>query len=296
MATAHQIARCSLGSVRNSRIIAKLAALALAGAAWTAPALADRPARVVSINLCTDQLALMLADPDQLVSVSHLAQNPDASTMAEAAQAFPTNGSGAEEVYLLKPDLVLAGTFNSPATLSILRNLGIEVAVFPPAYSMQDVRDILGGIGSALGQQDKTDAVLAKFDADLAGLSDAPLNGPRVALSYVNNYTSGDKTLAHEILTIAGFRNVASEVGISGPGKIPLEQLILLEPDIIITGRGYPGQSRAEDNLSHPALRALPDTLIAGELTDRDWACGTPYVLNAIAKMRELRLSMEAGQ
>jgi iron complex transport system substrate-binding protein len=161
---------------------------------------------------------------------------------------------------------------------------------------MQDVRDILGGIGSALGQQDKTDAVLAKFDADLAGLSDAPLNGPRVALSYVNNYTSGDKTLAHEILTIAGFRNVASEVGISGPGKIPLEQLILLEPDIIITGRGYPGQSRAEDNLSHPALRALPDTLIAGELTDRDWACGTPYVLNAIAKMRELRLSMEAGQ
>ena len=49
-------------------------ALALAGCLASAvPAFADAPARVVSMNLCTDQLAMMLAAPGQLVSVSHLA-------------------------------------------------------------------------------------------------------------------------------------------------------------------------------------------------------------------------------
>ena len=45
------------------------------------------PRRVVSINLCTDQLAMMLAAPGQLVSVSQLAGDPHSSAMAEAGEA-----------------------------------------------------------------------------------------------------------------------------------------------------------------------------------------------------------------
>ena len=67
-------------------------------------------------------------------------------------------------------------------------------------------------------------------------------------------------------------------------------------PWLFIQGRDYPGTARAEDNLRHPALRALDGTLFAGELTDRDWICGTPRVLEAVAAMRDLRLHMEAAQ
>ncbi|MGA0716208.1 MAG: ABC transporter substrate-binding protein, partial [Gemmobacter sp.] len=45
-------------------------ALSLAFAVVGGPAAAAPPGRVVSINLCTDQLAMMLAAPGQLVSVS----------------------------------------------------------------------------------------------------------------------------------------------------------------------------------------------------------------------------------
>ena len=54
-------------------LILSLAPAAPAGAA---------PLRVVSINLCTDQLAMLLAAPGQLVSVTHLARDPEASVMA----------------------------------------------------------------------------------------------------------------------------------------------------------------------------------------------------------------------
>ena len=71
---------------------------------------------------------------------------------------------------------------------------------------------------------------------------------------------------------------------------------MLLAPEVIIIGRDYPGQARAEEPLAHPALRALTGTRIAATLTDRDWICGTPRVLGAIRRLRDLRLSLEAAR
>jgi len=259
------------------------------------PAIAEvRPRRVVSVNLCTDQLALLLAEPGQLISVSRLAHDPDASALYELAQALPTNGSGAEEVFLLKPDLVLAGTFTSAATVNMLRGLGIDVVLFAPAQALSDIPAHIARMGEVLGQPDAAAKMVDAFETDLAALSAPPAWRPRAALSYVNNYSSGNKTLAGDILHTAGFDNVAAEAGLEGTGTLSLEQLVLLAPDVIIQGRNYPGQARAEDNLNHPALRALSETKLAGEITDRDWICGTPQVVQAIAKMRELRLSIEA--
>ena len=281
-----------LGSVRRSRAISLLVALVLTGAA----AMAGPPARVVSINLCTDQLALGLAAPGQLISVSRLAHDASSSIMAEAARALPVNGSGAEEVFLLVPDLVLAGSFTAPHTVRMLRDLGIEVEVFAAAQSLSDIPKLLERMGEVLGRQPQAAAQIAAFHRDLAALQDAPARRPRAALYYVNSYTMGDHSLAGDILTAAGFDNIATEAGLAEGGTLPLEQLILLQPDVIVQGRDYPGQARAEDNLTHPALHALADITVAGTLTDRDWICGTPQVISAVRAMRDLRLSVEAGQ
>ena len=281
--------------MRPSDIIRSLAA-AILFAALGASAVADAPKRVVSVNLCTDQLALLLADKGQLISVSRLAHDPDSSAMVEEALALPTNGSGAEEVYLLRPDLVVAGTFTDSATVQLLRDLGIQVELFAPGRSLEDVPARLRQMGTVLGREDKAEELIAAFEARLSELTVHLPNRPRAALYYVNSYTAGDKSLATDILKVAGFDNIASDLGLNWGGVLPLEQLVMLSPDVIIQGRDYPGQARAEDNLNHPALAALPHTLMAGELTDRDWICGTPQVLHAVEAMRDLRLSMEPAQ
>lgn len=84
---------------------------------------AEPPQRVLSMNLCTDQLAMLLAAPGQLISVSYLAQDPRASVMAEEAMTYDVNHGLAEEIFLLQPDLVLAGSFTTPATTALLRRL-----------------------------------------------------------------------------------------------------------------------------------------------------------------------------
>ena len=254
------------------------------------PALADTaPQRVVSMNLCTDQLAMLLAEPGQLVSVSVLAADARGSAMAEQARAIPPNSGLAEEIYLMRPDLVVAGTFSNRATVTMLQRLGIPVVLFDPAYGLDQVRARIAQMGDALGQGDKAAAMVADYDARLAALQRDVALRPRAVLYYANGYTSGDRTLAGQILMAAGFRNAAVDAGFAAGGTMPLEVLALLEPDAVITSTPYPGASRSEEILDHPVVDILRANHPTGSVTDRDWVCGTPHVLRAIEGLAPLR-------
>lgn len=250
---------------------------------------AEAPRRVVSMNLCTDQLAMMLAAPGQLVSVSTLATDPRISPMAEQARAYPTNRGLAEEIYLLRPDLVVTGQFTRPDTVSMLRRLDIPVVAFPSALSLDDVRDNLALMGRALGREQAAAEMIADFDAQRAALPPAPIHRPRAAMFEANGYTAGEKTLAGQILKAAGFDNVAAELGFEYAGNLPLELLVMAAPDIVISGQPYPGASRSEAIVTHPALAALYEGRPTAQLSDHDWSCGTPFVLRAVEKLARAR-------
>ncbi len=283
------------------RVCARLSRLAALGAAlalWVGVAVpaawADAPARVVSINLCTDQIAMMLAAPGQLVSVSYLARDPRSSAMALEALAYPVNRSGAEEIYLMKPDLVLGGTWSTPATVSMLRRLGIRVETLPPADSFAETAEQIRAVGRLMGREAEGEALAGAFEARLASF---PLTGedaarPRLALYAANGITSGAGSLSDEIIRRAGFANVADEVELPANGQLSLERLVLAAPDVIVTSQVFPGRSEAEAILDHPALRALEARVAGTATTDADWVCGLPQTLDAVEAMIRLRESL----
>ncbi|WP_246032481.1 ABC transporter substrate-binding protein [Thalassobius vesicularis] len=279
--------------MRISKLISLGAALVFTGAAAFADA---APRRIVSMNLCTDQLAMLLSDPDRIVSLSYLATDPRSSAMHREAQVFARNQGQAEEIYLQEPDLVLAGQYTGVATVNMLKRLGKRVEVFLPAYSLEDVRDGILHMGQVLGHQARAEALVAQFDADLAALREDVQNRPLAALYYANGYTTGDKTLAGQILLAAGFDNAITRAGQSRAGNLPLELLVMLQPDAVVTGAKYPGQSRSEAILDHPVIRTLQKGRETGTVADSDWLCGTPYVLRAIADLVALRHRVEESQ
>lgn len=246
------------------------------------------------MNLCTDQLAMMLAAPGQLVSVSSIARDPLSSSMAEEAEAYPFNFGGAEEIYLLDPDLVLAGVWSDPTTVAMLRNLGIEVAQLAVADTLADIPDRVREVGALLGREAEAEALVTGFEADLARLHGGT-NGPRAAFYYPNGYTLGTGTLSHEILTHAGFIHIAEELGRDASGRVALELLVLAAPDLVLSSLPYPGASRSEEILRHPALGSLLDTA-GGAATGPDWVCGTPHVLNALGELADLHAEMVADR
>lgn len=252
------------------------------------------PARVVSINLCTDQLAMMLAAPGQLHSVSWLATDPRSSALATEAVRYKANRGLAEEIYLMQPDLVLAGNFGHRATLDMLRRLDIPVVTFPAAQSISEIPSLIARMGEALGRQKRAAEMTAAFDRRLAALRAEVVERPSAALYFASGYTSGDASLAGEILLAAGFENIAAEAGYPLGGFMPLEVLAMAAPEAVISSRPYPRASRAEAMLDHPVVQALRVSRAQGSFTDRDWMCGTPHVLDAVARLGGLRQAMEA--
>jgi iron complex transport system substrate-binding protein len=275
--------------VRRSKSILKTLALAgyLAGAlpVWAA----DAPGRVVSMNLCTDQLAMMLAAPGQLVSVSRIALDPVSSAMSAEAAAYPINAGIAEEIFALAPDLVLGGTYTDPFAVQMLRDLGIEVVQFPIVSQLSDIPDVVRQMGAALGRVATADILAREVEARLDTISNVTDEGvPEAAFFFANGYSLGAGTLSHDIVTKAGFANLAERLGRSGGGRLSLEELLLNRPDVLVSAQPYPAASRSEEIMAHPALDGIPRVASGPE-----WVCGTPLTLRALDQMVALRETLE---
>jgi len=282
--------------IRAGRLPALLAAcLCLA-----MPALAQAaPRRVVSMNVCTDQLAMLIAGEGQLHAVSALARDPNSSTMTQEAQGYAVNHALAEEIFLMRPDLVLAGTFSSRATVGLLRTLGITVEEFAPARSFDDVRENILRVGALLDRQARAAELVAEFDAGLAALAAEPPSGRSIALYDANSYTTGKGTLANEIFRAAGLVNVAEEMGITGSGRVPLEMLIAARPDMVATSfRDYGAPALAQENFVHPAFAALEARSQPVAVPVPNMICGAPFTLEAAFVLRRAAVQgrMEQGE
>lgn len=252
------------------------------------PALAQAPQRVVSLNLCTDQLAMLLAAPGQLVSVTALAGDARSSLMFREASGFAQNSAQAEEIYLLRPDLVLASTYSAQQTLDMLRRLGIRVETLPPSASVADVRQAITQVGEWLGAEDRAAALLERFDADLATLPYDD-NGPLAATYDANGYTAGRLTLAGDVLRHAGYALMTDRISFDHGGPLPLELLVLNPPELLVGGTRYEHSSRAEDILDHPVLSSMGTARFT--VPDRDWICGLPHIAQVAANLLAVPLA-----
>ena len=238
------------------------------------------PKRVVSMNLCTDQLAMLLAAPGQLVSVSPIATDPHMSPLWDEAADYHMNSGRAEAIYLLEPDVVLANEYSDPMAVQMLRNLGIEVVQFANITTLDEVPGQIREMGEVLGQIEKAESMAADVEATLAERTVNLDERPIAAFFYANGYSLGVGTLSHDIITRAGFRNLAEELGRSGGGNLSLEDLLMNRPDILITAGTYAGASRAEAIMGHAALAEIPRL----EST-ADWVCATPFLMDALDDM-----------
>src|ERR1044072_5594537 len=133
---------------RPMRAFASFSAISLALAAPAAAA----PARVASLNLCTDELLLALAAPEQIVSVTHLAQQQAETPLWRQARRHPRNDGSLLSVVGLRPDLVVTMGGGGSDRLRIAERLGIRTLDLPFAQSLGDVADSVRRLALALGR------------------------------------------------------------------------------------------------------------------------------------------------
>jgi iron complex transport system substrate-binding protein len=242
------------------------------------------PHRIVSANLCADRLVLALANRADIVSVSRYATDPAMSTVVAEVRGLPQNRADAEEIAALHPDLVVLGTSQtSRTTAAMLGSLGIPVHVVPAARSLAGVAAAIRGVATALGQEARGEAMIAQLEARIAGIG-ARGHGARAAVYLAGGWSSGRNTLADELLTRAGFVNIAAERGISGLGGLPLESLLASKPDLLVFETiGDTGPSLSGALLDNPVLAASGARIL--RMPARVWACPDPAVAEAALRI-----------
>ena len=272
-----------------SRVLRRLAgacliAIALPGATASGLSAAERPARIVSLNMCTDELVLRLADPARIASVTWLSQDPRNANMADAARRIPANHGLAEEVLGFRPDLVVAGAYTTRATVSLLGRVGVSVSEFGVPRNLAEMKAQITEMADLLGEPARGQALLAGIERRLEVLAARRVDRPlRAIVLRPSGFTVGRGSLVDEILTRAGLVNIAAELGVESYGQIALETVALGRAEVLILNETPDGPpSLAHEILHHPVIERLGGRLKRVALPSRLWTCAGPSVLDAI--------------
>lgn len=276
---------------RVAGLMAGLLACIVAGA--QAQALPRPLPRVASLNLCTDELLLMLAEPGQIIGVSPLAQDCWSAVLCAQARHVPVLTPTAEHVVAARADVVLGGTYTTPVALQAAREAGATVLTLPPATTLGDIPGQIRTIARAIGAPERGEALATAFTQRLNALS-APrrLTSPSAAIYAANGFMTGAGSLADDVLAHAGWRNYATVMRRPGAAPFPLEVLIAQPPDLLIVDRSSPGTSLAQALLDHPALQQRFTGAHHLDMPARLWLCGLPQTLDALAMLRHAHRSL----
>jgi len=256
---------------------------------------AVKPTRIVSLDLCADQLLIELVGRERIAAVTHLAADPAVSAIPAKAKGISITHGAAEDVLHYDPDLILAGPFGVSPTVGLMRRLKRNVVVVPLPSDLDGVRAAVRTVAAAVGEEPKGEAMIAAFDGRLAHLA-PPANTVRpTAIVYqVGGSVSGPGSLAEAALAAAGFRNKAAEYRLTRNGQVPLELLVAAPPDLLVLSSAVDEYRTAlADNLRHPVLRRLRQSHASLELPWQLWLCGTPNIADAIERLAAARGKLE---
>src|ERR1700688_5215054 len=137
------------------RSIAALAMFAFA------PALATGQPRIASMNVCTDQLLIPLADPQQILGLSRFSRDAWQSFVADDARRYPILSGGAEDILVLAPDIVVASLFDKRSTRELLKEKGFRLAEFSVPRSLDEVKAQIRRMGEIVQQEGRAEAEIA---------------------------------------------------------------------------------------------------------------------------------------
>ena len=259
-------------------------ALAMLAALSSRPVTAAGLPRIASMNVCTDQLLLTLADPGQILGLSRYARERSESFAAEDARRYRILSGGAEDILVLRPDIVVASLFDRRSTRELLKEKGLHLVEFAVPRNLDEVRAQIRQMGELVGHPDRASAEIARLDDAIARARQAVASKHyRVLPLSRRGWVTGSDSLLSSLLAETGLVNAAGDLGITFGGFASLEAIVNLKPDLIVVSEAG---DRAEDDgrafLLHPALERFYPPSRRIIIPDRLTVCGGVMLADAL--------------
>ncbi|WP_394705871.1 ABC transporter substrate-binding protein [uncultured Hyphomonas sp.] len=275
-----------------SRLTILLLLIGLAACGVPTPSQAPespRPMRIVSLDYCADQYVLKFADREQILAISPDAVK-DFSYMRDEAVGLPTVRPVAEDVLILKPDLVVRAYGGGPNAEAFFERAGVPVLTVGwtsnvDSEEVGSIPSLVQHMADGLGQSEKGRQVISDFRSRLAQIRKRA-DGETALYLTPAGVTTGPGAMVHEMLLAAGFENFQDKPGWR---SIPLERLAYEQPDVIAAAF-FDQLTNHPDSWSpmkHPvAERQMQDQTVI-PLKGAWTACGGWFIIDAIEALAE---------
>lgn len=234
------------------------------------------PARVVSLDLCSDWILSVHAQAGQVAALSPMGRRFDARHGPR--RPWPEHDGSLEQIVALRPDLVLVGPYNAVRLRQRLQALGVRVEVTSLPTSLEAVagfeRQVLGLLGA-----DPQRAHAPLPPPVLAA------DAPRLLVLGANGIGTGRGTFENEVIERAGWRN-----HLRGEGylRLDLEALLADPPDAILWAAPV-SPAKANAFAEHRALRALVPAPRWLHTDNWRWECPGPWTWELVQQLRQWR-------
>lgn len=202
------------------------------------------PQRIVPASATAVDMLVALVEPARIAGFP--SQALDYSTVSTSDPALAArvkfDAYQAEPVLALEPDLVVIDPWQALETTQRLREADVRIFVLPEIASWPDARAALLSLAAELDAGARARELVAALDARVERLSaSASSKGRLRALCYSNfgaaGSTAGARTTIDEMMRLAGLVNLIAERGASGHVEISFEELLVLDPEVILVSR-----------------------------------------------------------
>src|SRR5258708_16639246 len=107
----------------------------------------------------------MLADREQLPVLSRSSLAGCQSGAVDAARRYPILSGGAEDILVLKPDIVVASLFDKRSTRELLKEHGLRLADFAVRRNLEEAKAQIRRIAEIPQHEDRAAAQIARLSA-----------------------------------------------------------------------------------------------------------------------------------
>lgn len=259
-----------------------------------ATARAETPAiRVVSQAVGTDELLLALAEPAQIAALSHIADEPAFSAVAEEAKRYPKIGRGdAETILKYRPTLLLAADYSRTELTEQVRRAGVRVIIITQYKTLEDAYGNLRMIGRELGPtaEAKAERIIADCERRVAVLRKAlkDVKPVRVIAPSTYGVIPGVDTTFEDLCMHAGAINLAATLGgLRGHEAPPNERMLTWPIDMVVVAGDSKGQALEP-------FRKLPPYQYMAAVREERAALITPWMISSVSHHRVAAYEMLA--
>ena len=258
-----------------------MAACVCASAASAAPAgpgdVDARAPRVASLNLCTDEFVLLLAEPEQIVSVTHLAQDRHEFPWWRSARLYTANDGSVASVAADRPDIILTMGGTGRDQQRLARAIDAELVVIPFPQDLAAIEEAIGTVAARLEQPARGRRVLRQFGALMRTRPEVETEGVFLSGGGQSAAAGG---IADQWLSLAGV-DQPDDQGF----RMTAEQLLRDPPGLVIRS-DYRRNQTSRGNF-WPGFRILRRLAVRQIATDgRRWTCAGPSLIPEIRRLR----------